>query len=202
MNKNLLIRAEILKAEQVADDILEQKRKKKAGLAKKGKCKRHYAQRRKLNSPGFGATYQAPQSWFRVEFCWWDRETEEESDYQVHWVACRKFTGEERKFLYLHLRDWDKREFIERETIEAHYAMHYIVHFLCTHKEKLKVNQCFIYPAGKRNDETIRCPLYQIRWTENLCSHEMSLGVRSTLYNCIEHFDENNNRIKILDLNQ
>jgi hypothetical protein len=64
----------------------------------KGRYKRHKERKARGFKVGFGKGWSAPPVWFRVELNWHDEETKDESNEQVHWVACRKFEGEEYKF--------------------------------------------------------------------------------------------------------
>ncbi len=152
---------------------------------KTGKIKRHKLRKAIGLKSGFGKPWSSPAVTFRVEMCWVD-ENEEESNEQIHWVECRKFQGEERKSLLLHYKlsgDWT-----QKETIESKFVCVYVANWLVANREEKHLNQAFIFPTTKKGNETIRLPLYQVKWTENLaknCAFEENVTI--VLNNSIWH---------------
>lgn len=191
---------------------------------KAGKIKRHKMRKAIGVKQGFGKPWSAPSVTFRVEFSWVTDRTadslgspqasvavnfdESEENEQVHWVECRKFQGEERRFLKTHYDQSD--DWTEGETIESRFVCVYCASFLVEQMKALSarlealgvkekpqtmtaesikllvpsayilepariVNQAFVFPTPKKGNETIRSPIYQIRWTEELA--------RNTIFN-------------------
>lgn len=170
---------------------------------KRGKVKRHQKLKRKLRHPGFGKPWESDCRWFRVEFAYFESETEDEDNFQSpHWVSCRKFKGEERRFLAAHAKDYQQRDMLDRETIESIYVCLYIANFLCqiAYGEKYnchvhtrlppdfddKINQAFIYPAPSKHNDSIREPLYLLRIKQSMCQAIPS-GIAASLRNSICH---------------
>jgi hypothetical protein len=157
---------------------------------------------------GFGKPWSAPSVTFRVEFSWENAEGDEENE-QVHWIECRKFQGEERRFLKSHYTQ-SAEEWTEGESLESKFVCVYCASFLVEQMKKLGarlealgikekpqtmtaeelkilvpsayilepariLNQAFIFPTPKKGNETIRFPIYQIKWTEELA--------RNTIFN-------------------
>ncbi|MDJ0595662.1 MAG: hypothetical protein QNJ72_37715 [Pleurocapsa sp. MO_226.B13] len=59
---------------------------------------------------------------------------------------------------------------------------------MAANKEREHLNQAFIFPTTKKGNETIRMPLYQVKWTENLsqnCAFEENVAI--VLNNSIWH---------------
>ena len=133
---------------------------------KQGKINRHKFRKAAGLKPGFGKPWSAPSVTYRVEVSWENRDGSEENE-QVHWVECRKFQGEEREFLKAHYTQ-STEEWTEGETIESKFVCVYAAKFLVEMKEKLHINQGFIFPTTKKGNETIRQPIYQIKWTKSL----------------------------------
>jgi hypothetical protein len=133
---------------------------------KTGKIKRHKLRQAIGVKDGFGKPWSAPSVTFRVEFSWENADGSEENE-QVHWVECRKFHGEERNFLKAHYAQGEE-EWTDGETLESKFVCVYCAGFLVKHKDKLHLNQGFIFPTTKKGNETIRFPIYQIKWTKEL----------------------------------
>lgn len=156
--------------------------------AKQGKVKRHMARRQLNLVEGFGKSWSAPSLAFRVEFMHEDEE-QNTSNEMVHWVECRRFTGEERRHLVAHMNQHLKSALTDGETIESVYVSIYVSAFLCENRLKANINQAFIYPAAtKKGSEAIRQPLYQIKWTESLeQASKLNKPLAIVLKNCIWH---------------
>ena len=154
---------------------------------KQGKVKRHKFRRQLRLTPGFGKPWSAPSIAFRVEFAWVS-EDGEESNEQVHWVECRKFSGEERRHLTENMK-LHANSLAEKETIESIYTCIYVAAFLCQNRLIAKINQAFVYPpATKKGSETIRFPLYKINWSEDLEKNsQLNKSLAVVLKNCIWH---------------
>jgi hypothetical protein len=120
---------------------------------KSGKIKRHKFKKKLGLKQGFGKPWSAPSISFRVEFRWEDEFGNEEND-QIHWIDCRKFQGAEREFLKIHYRQ-SSEEWTTRETIESKFVCFYCVNFLIENKEKLHLNEAFIYSCPKKGSDTI-----------------------------------------------
>jgi hypothetical protein len=120
---------------------------------------------------GFGKPWSAPSVIFRVEFSWENFDGSEENE-QIHWIECRKFEGEEKRFLKAHYTH-STEEWTENETIESKFVCVYAAGFLVEMKEKIHINQAFIFPTPKKGNETIRMPIYQIKWTEDLAKNSV-----------------------------
>ncbi len=175
---------------------------------KAGKIKRHKMRKAIGVKQGFGKPWSAPSVPFRVEFSWVNLDESEENE-QVHWVECRKFQGEERRFLKTHYTQ-STEDWTEGETIESKFVCVYCASFLVEQMKALStrlealgvkekpqtmtaesikllvpsayilepariINQAFVFPTPKKGNETIRSPIYQIRWTEELA--------RNTIFN-------------------
>lgn len=138
---------------------------------KSGKIRRHKLRKAAGVKQGFGKPWSAPIIPFRVEFSWENQDGSEENE-QVHWVECRKFAGEEKSFLRAHYAQ-GLEKWTERETLESKFVCVYCAAFLVENKEKLHINQAFIFPTPKQGNETIRMPIYQIKWTENLARNSV-----------------------------
>lgn len=133
---------------------------------KTGKIKRHQFKKKLGIKSGFGKAWSAPALVFRVEFSWED-ENQDTSNERVDWVECRRFSGEEREFLKTHYAS-SSETWAERETLESKFVCVWCSNYLVRHHDELKINQAFIFPAPKKDNENIRMPIYQIRWTEEL----------------------------------
>lgn len=170
---------------------------------KQGKVNRHKKLQKKLDNKGFGKPWSGECKWFRVEFSYYDEETDEDSKFQIpHWVSCRHFVGEERRFLMANLSNYRSTELTERESLESVYVSIYVANFLCylgygeQYNPQVKtrlpedfdrtVNQAFISPASSKNDETIREPLYHWQIKEDMCS-PVENEVAATFRNCLYH---------------
>ena len=138
---------------------------------KTGKIKRHKLRKAIGVKNGFGKTWSAPSVVFRVEFSWENIDGSEENE-QVHWVDCRKFQGKEREFLKTHYTQ-STEEWTEGESIESKFVCVYCAYFLTQNIDLLHLNQAFIFPTPKKGNETIRFPIYQIKWTEELASNSV-----------------------------
>lgn len=125
---------------------------------KSGKVKRHKFRKALGITPGFGKPWSAPSVTFRVEFSWENSDGSEENE-QVHWIECRKFKGEEKTFLLTHYAN-STEEWTEGETIESKFICVYSAGFLVENKDKLHLNQAFIFPTTKKGNETIRMPIF------------------------------------------
>ena len=153
---------------------------------KTGKVKRHKFKKKLGLTPGFGKPWSAPSVTFRVEFSWENPDKTEVNE-QVHWIECRKFQGEEKKFLCAHYAH-GKEEWTEKETIESKFVCVYCAGFLARYKDKLHLNQGFIFPTTKKGNETIREPIYQIKWTEELALNSVfGDSIAIVLNNAIWH---------------
>lgn len=120
---------------------------------------------------GFGKPFSAHSIPFRVEFSWENPDGSEEN-FQTHWIDCRKFFGEEKGFLEAHYSQ-HKEEWSDRETLESKFVAVYCAGWLVENKDKYHFNQCFIFPTTKIHNETIRMPIYQIKWSENLAKNSV-----------------------------
>lgn len=161
------------------------------GLAKKkkfktGKIKRHKFRRTLGLKSGFGKPWSANSVLFRVEFCWENEDGSEENE-QVHWVECRKFAGEEKSFLRAHYAQ-SKEEWSDRETLESKFVAVYCAGFLVEQKDELHLNQCFVFPSTKEGNETIRQPIYQLKWSQKLADNSVfSKNLAVVMNNSIWH---------------
>lgn len=153
---------------------------------KTGKIKRHKLRKAIGVKQGFGKPWSAPSVTFRVEFSWENEDDTEENE-QVHWVECRKFKGEERRFLKQHYEQ-STEEWTEGETIESKFVCVYCAYFLVENHQKLHFNQAFIFPAPKKGNETIRSPIYIIKWTQELADNSVfNDNLRIVMKNSIWH---------------
>lgn len=122
----------------MAQKILSRKHSKKKNRGgkkvKSGKIARHRFRKAAGIKEGFGKPWSAPSIPFRVEFCWAD-ENDDEDNYQVHWIHCRNFKGEERKFLEAHYLVGED-PFGEGETIESKFVCVYASKFLVEQRQK------------------------------------------------------------------
>ena len=119
----------LLKAEKAVETYQAHQKAKQDLKHKPGKNLRHRKLKRKLKTPGFGKPWDNDRVWFRVEFSWRDRTTEEEDNFQAaHWVSCRKFKGEERKFLLDYLRDRSQALSFSTELDNHIGAIWYFIH--------------------------------------------------------------------------
>ena len=130
----------------------------------KGRYKRHLERKARGVSYGFGQSWSAEQVWFRCEFNWCDPKTEDESNEQLHWVACRKFKGKEYKFFKNYFDRADKKEWLRGETVESKFVLRYITAWLIAYREEKHLNQCFIFPSPNKGNETIREAIYHALW--------------------------------------
>jgi hypothetical protein len=135
-----------------------------------GKIKRHKLRQELGVKQGFGKPWSAPSLIFRVEFNWQNQDGSEENE-QTHWIECRNFKGEERKSLTTYYRQ-NNTPWGENETVESKFVCAYVARFLIENRDKLSVNQAFIFPSTKKNNETIRQPIYILRWTKDLAETE------------------------------
>lgn len=153
---------------------------------KQGKITRHKARLKRGIKQGFGKPWSAPSEMFRVEFSWFNEDGSEENE-QTHWIECRHFIRRERKFLKLYYSQ-SSEEWTTGETLESKFVCVYCAYFLSTNKEKLHLNQCFVFPTPKKNNETIRYPIYQIKWSPDLAKNSaFDDGVLSVLRKSIWH---------------
>ena len=153
---------------------------------KPGKIKRHKFRQKLGLSSGFGKPWSAPFILFRVEFSW-ENEDGTEENYQTHWIECRKFKGEERNLLLAHYaqssEDWGKKE-----TLESTFVCIHCANYLVANKEGKKINQAFIFPTTKEGNETIRTPIYQIKWTPELARNSVfNASLTIVLNNSVWH---------------
>lgn len=155
---------------------------------RKGKSRRATMQRKKSKTAGFGRTWKGDEVWFRVEFCWWDKETDEESNFSVpHWVCCQRIKGDERRILSGYFANKEEGlQLQERETIESVTTCLYVTYFLCSLNfgKKFecpifcrlpkdfdpKINQAFIFAATSKGNDTIRDPIYMFRAEPAICA--------------------------------
>lgn len=153
---------------------------------KSGKIRRHKFRKAAGLKTGFGKSWSAPSVPFRVEFCYENPDGTEENE-QVHWIECRRFFGEEKNFLRTHYAR-SAEEWSERETLESKFVCFYCAYFLTENKDKLHINQGFIFPTTKRGNETIRMPIYQIQWTESLAKNSVfDDALKIVMNNAIYH---------------
>lgn len=157
---------------------------------KSGKIKRHKMRKALGEKHGFGKPWSANSIPFRVEFCWENEDGSEENE-QVHWVECRKFLGEEKRFLKAHYAQATE-EWVDGETIESKFVCVYCAHFLVKNRLNLHINQAFIFPTPKLGNETIRTPIYQIKWTEELAKNSVfNENLAIVMKNSIWHHQKN-----------
>ena len=153
---------------------------------KSGKIKRHKFRKKLGITPGFGKPWSAPSITFRVEFSWENPDGSEENE-QVHWIECRKFAGEEKSFLRAHYAQ-KSEQWADGETLESKFVCVYCANFLVENKDKLHLNQAFIFPTTKQGNETIRMPIYQIKWSENLARNSVfGENIAIVMSNAIYH---------------
>jgi len=153
---------------------------------KSGKIKRHKFRKAIGLKPGFGKPWSSKSVPFRVEFSWENPDGSEEN-YQIHWIECRKFAGEEKSFLRAHYAQ-AKEEWTDRETLESKFVAVYCAGFLVDQKDKLHINQAFVFPTTKEGNETIRMPIYHLKWTEELARNSVfSETLAIVLNNAIWH---------------
>lgn len=172
---------------------MSQKIKKKKFKA--GKIKRHQFKQAIFKDKGFGKTITTPTTTFRVEMNWLNPDGNE-TDFQVHWINCRKFTGRERKDLLTYYKSTGD-EWTDKETLESKFACVYVSKFLAETKDFWHLNQAFIYPTTKIGNETIREPIYIVRSSKNLEQELVgNTGLDLVLKNSIDHI-YNNRIIKI-----
>lgn len=138
---------------------------------KPGKTKRHKMRKAIGVKNGFGKSWSAPSVVFRVEFSWENIDGSEENE-QVYWIECRKFQGREREFLKTHYTQ-STEEWTEGESIESKFICVYCAYFLTQNIDLLHLNQAFVFPTPKKGNETIRYPIYQIKWTEELANNSV-----------------------------
>ena len=163
---------------------------KKIGKKKKfkvGKIKRHRLRVSTLNNKGFGKTITTPTVVFRVEMSWLG-EDEEEENFQVHWISCRKFVGTEREDLFTHYRSLESADWNRGETLESKFVCVYVSKFLAENKHTWHLNQAFVFPTPKEGNETIREPIYIIRCSKDLSKDlKGNAGLDVVLNNSIDH---------------
>jgi hypothetical protein len=153
---------------------------------KSGKIKRHKLRKKLGIKKGFGKPWSAPSVVFRVELNWENQDGSEENE-QVHWIECRKFMGEERKFLKAHYSQ-STEDWTEKETIESKFVCVYAAKFLSENKDRLHLNQAFVYAAPKAGNETIREPIYMLKWSPDLADGIGSdINIDIVLHNSIFH---------------
>lgn len=159
---------------------------------KAGKIKRHKFRKAIGVKKGFGKPWSAPSVVFRVEFNWMNLDGSEENE-QIHWIECRQFKGEERKFLRTHY-ETSPEDWTEKETIESKFVCVYVAKFIAENKERLHLNQAFIYNSPKAGNETIREPTYIVQWSPDLAAGIGSdLNIDIVLKNSIYHQHESKN---------
>ncbi len=155
---------------------------------KLGKIKRHKLRKAIGLKSGFGKPWSSPSVAFRVEFSWFNLDGSEEN-FEVHWIECRRFIGEERKVLDYYYR-CEEATWGEKETIESKFVCVYVANWLVANKEDRRLNQAFIFPTPKKGNETIRMPIYQVKWSENLAKGiAFEKNVEIVLKNSIWHQD-------------
>ena len=132
--------------------------------ATKGRYKRHVDRKARGVKAGFGKSWSAPPVWFRVELNWYDVETQDESNEQIHWISCRKFQDKEYQFYKRYFDRCDKGEWCQGETVESKFVLRYISAWFIENRDKQHLNQAFIFPAPNKDNETIREAIYQVRW--------------------------------------
>jgi hypothetical protein len=153
---------------------------------KSGKINRHKFRKQLGIKKGFGKPWSAKSVIFRVEMNWETADGKEENE-QVHWVECRRFQGEERRFLKAHY-DNSAEDWTEQETIESKFVCVYVAKYLSENKARLHLNQAFIFPAPKEGNETIREPIYIVKWSPNLAEGIGSnINIDIVLKNSIYH---------------
>jgi hypothetical protein len=165
---------------------------------KSGKIKRHRFRKAIGVKNGFGKPWSAPSVTFRVEFSWENADGSEENE-QVHWIECRKFQGEEREFLKAHYTQ-STEEWTEGETLESKFVCVYCAGFLVKQMkalgsrfEPMMFNQAFVFPTPKKGNETIRFPIYQIKWTEELAKNSVfNSSIEIVMKNSIWHKQSEN----------
>ena len=135
-------------------------RKKIKTKIKKGKISRHKFKKKLGVKAGFGKPWFAPFVTFRVEFSFED-EKGNTSNEQIHWIECRKLSGEEYRSARTYF-DNKHGEWRDRETIESKYVFAYVCKFLNDKAEELGINQAFVFFTSCAGNETIRMPVYQI----------------------------------------
>ena len=132
-----------------------------------GKYKRHRARKARGVKTGFGKGYSAPETVFRVEMNWLDTDTKEETNEQLHWVCCRKFSGKEHNFLKKYFSQ-NKPVWNGGETVESEFCLRYVACWLIENRDSEHLNQAFIFPSPKIGNDTIRNLLYEVRWLAEL----------------------------------
>lgn len=165
------------------------KRQKTKGKKKKfkvGKIKRHKLKKAVFQDNGFGKTITTPFSTFRVEMNWLEQNGDE-NEFEIHWINCRKFIGEERKNLLLHYKI-SSDGWTEKETLESKFVCVYVSKFLAENGQSRHLNQAFIFPSTTEGNETIREPIYIVRFSQDL-SKELTnnIGLDLVLKNSIDH---------------
>lgn len=137
-----------------------------------GKYKRHRARKARGVKTGFGKGYSAPETVFRVEMNWLDTDTKEETNEQLHWVCCRKFSGKEHDFLKKYFSQ-NKPVWNGGETVESEFCLRYVACWLIENRDSEHLNQAFIFPSPKIGNDTIRNLLYEVRWLAELPDWEI-----------------------------
>lgn len=156
-----------------------------------GKIKRHQERKARNIVSGFGKSYSDDEQVFRVEFCWRDPQTNDESNEQVHWVTCRHFKGKQRKYLR-HYFNQRKESWKKGETVESEIVLAYVASWIILNRDRTHLNQAFIFPSTKIGNETIRNTLYQVYWTGELPDWEIDKDLAIFIKNNISHLSEDN----------
>ncbi len=164
-----------------------------------GKHKRYLKRLRKVNTKGMGCPWQGDRVIFRLEICFENR-LGEQANFSLHFVTVRKIKGKELK----KYRDYFAKTgncLGEGETIELLHLLSYLDSYYQQIKQKNKVNNCFIYPAGKVGENKIRYPLARRVWDENFEEFPLHQDLLALYRNTIYHQQETkNNQYKKIDL--
>lgn len=154
-----------------------------------GKTKRHQERKARNIVSGFGKSYSDDEQVFRVEFCWHDPKTHDESNERIDWITCRHFKGKQRQYLK-HYFTQRKESWKKGETVESEIVLAYVASWMILNRDRTHLNQAFIFPSTKIGNETIRDMLYQVYWTSDLPNWHIDKDLAIFIKNNVSHQSE------------
>lgn len=154
-----------------------------------GKTKRHQERKARNIVSGFGKSYSDDEQVFRVEFCWRDPQTNDETNERIDWITCRHFKRKQREYLR-HYFTQRKESWKKGETVESEIVLAYVASWMILNRDRTHLNQAFIFPSTKIGNETIRDMLYQVYWTSDLPNWQVDKDLAIFIKNNISHQSE------------
>jgi hypothetical protein len=162
---------------------------KRSQTAQSGRRLRHKKAISKLTSKGIGCPWKGNSVVFRVEMAW-ENKLGEQSNFQLHWISVRRFAKEEKQKYLKHFRESGSSLNMSLELSHlVAYLDGYYQEQIYLKPDQPQVNQAFIFPAKKINDNTIRYPIARRIWNKKeFVVEPLNKDILASYRNTIFHY--------------